>query len=80
MGVWTQWGKERGQAERAASTHTHHHVESSPEHALQGLTLQLQYSGHLMRRANSLEKTLMLGKTEGRRRRGRQDEMLEWHH
>ena len=72
MGVWTQWGKERGQAERAASTHTHHHVESSPEHALQGLTLQLQYSGHLMRRANSLEKTLMLGKTEHRRRRGRQ--------
>ena len=36
------------------------------------LTLKRQYSGHLMRRANSLEKTLMLGKTEGRRRRGRQ--------
>ena len=34
--------------------------------------LKLQYFGHLMRRANSLEKTLMLGKTEGRRRRGRQ--------
>jgi len=34
------------------------------------LKLKLQYSGHLMRRANSLEKTLMLGKTEGRRRRG----------
>ena len=36
------------------------------------LTLKLQYFGHLMRRADSLEKTLMLGKTEGRRRRGRQ--------
>ena len=36
------------------------------------LKLQLQYFGHLMQRINSLEKTLMLGKTEGRRRRGRQ--------
>ena len=36
------------------------------------LKLKLQYFGHLMRRANSLEKTLMLGKIEGRRRRGRQ--------
>ena len=36
------------------------------------LKLKLQYFGHMMRRANSLEKTLMLGKTEGRRRRGRQ--------
>ena len=36
------------------------------------LKLKLQYFGHLMRRVNSLEKTLMLGKTEGRRRRGRQ--------
>ena len=36
------------------------------------LKLKLQYSGHLMQRANSLEKTLMLGKTEGRRSRGRQ--------
>ena len=36
------------------------------------LKLKLQYFGHLMRRAESLEKTLMLGKTEGRRRRGRQ--------
>ena len=36
------------------------------------LKLKLQYSGHLMRRANSLEKTLMLGKIEGRRKRGRQ--------
>ena len=44
----------------------------SPEYSLEGLMLkmELQYSGHLVRRANSLEKTLMLGKIEGRRRRG----------
>ena len=46
--------------------------EISPEYSLEGLMLKLQYFGHLMRRADSLEKTLMLGKTEGRRRRGRQ--------
>ena len=39
--------------------------------------LKLQYFGHLMWRANSFEKTLMLGKIEGRRKRGRQDEMLD---
>ena len=42
--------------------------------------LKLQHFGHLMQRANSLEKTLMPGKTEGRRRRGREDEMVGWHH
>ena len=48
--------------------------EVSPECSLEGLMLKLrlQYFGHLMRRADSLEKTLMLGKIEGRRRRGRQ--------
>ena len=48
--------------------------EISPECSLEGLMLKLklQYSGHLMRRADSFEKTLMLGKIEGRRRRGRQ--------
>ena len=48
--------------------------EISPGSSLEGLTLKLklQYFGHLMQRANSLEKTLMLGKIEGRRRRGRQ--------
>ena len=48
--------------------------ETSPEYSLEGLMLKLklQYFGHLMRRADSLEKTLMLGKIEGRRRRGRQ--------
>ena len=45
--------------------------EINPECSMEGLMLKLQYFGHLMRRANSLEKTLMLGKTEGRRR-GRQ--------
>ena len=44
------------------------------------LKLKLQYSGHLMRRTDSLEKTLMLGKTDGERRSGRQDEMAGWHH
>ena len=48
--------------------------EISPEYSLEGLMLKLklQYFGHLMQRADSLEKTLMLGKIEGRRRRGRQ--------
>ena len=46
--------------------------EISPEYSFEGLMLKLQYFGHLMRRADSLEKTLMLGKTEGRRRVGRQ--------
>ena len=48
--------------------------EISPEYTLEGLMLKwkLQYFGHLMQRMDSLEKTLMLGKTEGRRRRGRQ--------
>ena len=46
--------------------------EISPEYLLEGLMLKLQYFGHLMQRDNSLEKTLMLGKIEGRRRRGGQ--------
>ena len=48
--------------------------EISPEYSLEGLMLKLklQYFGHLMRRTDSLEKALMLGKIEGRRRRGRQ--------
>ena len=45
---------------------------SFTEYSLEGLMLKLQYFGHLMRRTDSLEKTLLLGKTEGRRRRGRQ--------
>ena len=48
--------------------------EVSPEYSLEGLTLilKLQYLGHVIQRANSLEKTLILGKIEGRRRRGQQ--------
>ena len=46
--------------------------EINLEYSLEGLMLKLQYFGHLMQRADSLEKTLMLGKSEGRRRRGRQ--------
>ena len=48
--------------------------EISPEYSLDGLILKLklQYFGHLIRRTDALEKTLMLGKTEGRKRRGRQ--------
>ena len=44
------------------------------------LKLKLQLFAHLMGRTDSLEKTLMLGKIEGRKRRGRQDEMVGWHH
>ena len=58
-------------------------LNQSSEYLLEGLMLKLkrQYFGHLMQRADSLEKTLMLGKIEGRRRRGRQRmRWLEWHH
>ena len=57
--------------------------EISPEYSLEGLMLKLklQYFGHLMQTADSLEKTLMLGKIEGRRRRGTtKDEVVGWHH
>ena len=50
--------------------------EINPEYSLEGLMLKLQYFGHLMQRADSLEKTLMLGKTEGRKRRGWQ--RMKW--
>ena len=54
----------------------------SPEYSLERLmlNLKLQYFGHLMQRTDSLEKTLMLGKIEGGRGRGKQDEMVGWHH
>ena len=58
--------------------------EISPEYSLEGLLLmpklKLQYFGHLMRRTDSLEKTLMLGKIEGRRRRMTENEVVGWHH
>ena len=46
--------------------------EIIPEYSLEGLMLKLQYFGHIMQRTDSLEKTLILGKIEGRRRRGQQ--------
>ena len=46
--------------------------EINPKYSLEGLMVKLQYFGHLLQRANSLEKTLMLRKTEGKRRRARQ--------
>ena len=57
-----------------------HPKENSPEYSLEGLMLKLkfQYFGHLMRRADSSENTLMLGKIEGGRRT--EDEMVGWHH
>ena len=56
--------------------------ENSPECSLEGLmlNLKLQYFGHLIRRADSFENTLILGKIEGRGRRGLRDEMVGWHH
>ena len=56
--------------------------EINPEYSLEGLMmkLKLQYFGHLMRRANSLEKTPILGKTEGRIKGKREDEMVGWHY
>ena len=57
--------------------------EISPAYSLEGLMwkLKLQSFGHLMQRTDLFEKTLMLGKIEGGRRRGRQrDEMVGWHH
>ena len=57
--------------------------EINPEYSSEGLMLKLKlpYFGHLMQRAYSLEKTLMLGKTEDRRERGMmEDKMVGWHH
>ena len=57
--------------------------EINPKYSLEGLMLKLklQYFGHLMRRADSLEKILILGKIKGRRRRGAtEDKMVGWHH
>ena len=57
--------------------------EISPEYSLEGLMLKLklQYFGHLMQRTDSFEKTLMLGKIEGRKEKGTiENEMVGWHH
>ena len=59
-----------------------HPKQIIPEYSLEKLMLKfkLQLFVHLMGRTNSLEKSLILGKIEGRKRRGRQDEMFGWHH
>ena len=56
--------------------------EINPEYSLEGLMLKLklQYFGHLMQRADSLEKTLMLGKTEQKEKGVTKNEMVGWHH
>ena len=56
--------------------------EISPEYSLEGLMLKLKlhYFGYLIQRTDSLEKTLLLGRIEGGRRRGRQRMMVGWHH
>ena len=56
--------------------------EISPDYLLAGLMLKLklQYFGHLMQRTDSFEKTLMLGKIEGRREGMTEDDMVGWHH
>ena len=56
--------------------------EIRPQYSLEGLMLKLklQYFGHLIRKTDSFKKALMLGKIEGGRGRGRQDEMVGWHH
>ena len=65
---------EEGAVNQFYKDHSNHLIlkEFNPQYSLQGLVLKLQNSGHLMRRTDLLEKTLMLGKIEGRRRRGRQ--------
>ena len=57
-------------------------LDFNPEYSFEGLMLILLYFDHLMQRTDSLEKTLMLGKIEGKRRRRRmtEDEMVGWHH
>ena len=74
-------GEDSLRVPRTASSSSHSILkEISPEYSLEELMLKLQYFDHLMRRAHSLEKTLMLGKIEGRRRRMIEDEIVGWHH
>ena len=52
----------------------------NPEYSLEGLKLKLQYFGHLMQRADLLEKTLMMGKTEDEKNGATEDKIVGWHH
>ena len=71
---WAEAQRERFDGHAPSRSNQSVLKEINPEYSLEGLMLQmkLQYFGHLMQRVDSLEKTLMLGKIEGRRRRGRQ--------
>ena len=76
------WGRLLGVPWTARRSNQSILKEINPEYSLEGLMLKLklQYFGHMMQRANSLENTLFLEKIEGRRKRGRQDKMVGWHH
>ena len=66
------WSEEDSWVARRLNHSITRKLEINPEYSLEGLMLKLQYFGHFMWRADSLEKTRMLGKIEGRRRRGQQ--------
>ena len=72
------WSEENSWVARRLNHSITRKLEINPEYSLEGLMLKLQYFGHFMWRADSLEKTLMLGKIEGRRRRGQQ--RMRWLH
>ena len=77
------WTARRSNQSNLKEISPEYSLEISPDCSLEELMLKLklQYFGHLMRRTDSLEKTLMLGKIEGVRRRGMtEDEVVGWHH
>ena len=77
------WTARRSNQSNLKEISPEYSLEISPDCSLEELmlNLKLQYFGHLMRRTDSLEKTLMLGKIEGMRRRGMtEDEVVGWHH
>ena len=77
------WTARRSNQSNLKEISPEYSLEISPDCSLEELMLKLklQYFGHLMRRTDSLEKTLMLGKIEGMRRRGMtEDEVVGWHH
>ena len=79
FGLWS-WGRLLGVPWTARRSNQFILIEINPEYSLEGLMLKLklQYFGHLMQRTDSFEKTLMLGKIEGRRKRGQQ--RMRWLH
>ena len=81
FGLWC-WGRLLGVPWTARRSNQSILKETSPEYSLEGLMLKLklQSFGHLMQRADSFEKTVMLGKIEGGRRGTTEDVMVGWHH